>query len=218
MISAVAGTMVDLGLIPDGAEPETVPNSEDAAALEAHETAPIYEVELPDDLERLLDEPAFDDPDDDEPETIARYEDEEPDELARRLAKTERALTYERDQRLKVSRKNWEAEGTKYFPLADVSSIKADSRRAFLREARAQHQRTYTLLKPRLDEIEHIKQTAREDALAEERARVAGAYGRPMVGAGGSAPAPTDQERLAASRQKRDLRAGVRALIESGSV
>lgn len=213
MTSAVAGSMADLGLLPDEADPD--PSSPEAAAPAAQEAAYEFNPEIPDDLDELLNGP--EDLDDDEPVAASEtYEDA--DELARKLRSTEKQLAWERDQRLKVSRKAWEAEATKFFPLSDPAEIHADSRRAFLRAAKVRHQRTYTLLKPKLDEIAAIKASAHDTALAEERAAVAGAYGKPTVGVGGPPPTTTKDERLQEARMRRDLRSSVRALIDNGTL
>lgn len=210
--SAVAGTAADLGLVPAEADPTEGLNSEIAVAPEAQETE--FNPVLPDDIEQLLDEPELDD------ESVQALVEEidDPDELARELAKARKQLAFEKDQRVKASRKNWEQEAQKFFPLCDPAAIHADSRRAFLKAAKAQHQRTYALLKPRLDEIEQIKATAREQALAEERAAVAGAYGKPTVGTGTPPPSTTADDRLEMARQRRDLRGSIAAMIEAGRI
>lgn len=214
LASAVAGTLADLGGVTDEAEPE-VPNSpEDAAAPEAHETAPVFQYafdpKLPEDLDDLLNQP-------DEPTAaqVATYADEDHEELARRLAVTERQLEWERSQRLTQGRKVWEAEAKKYFPLAAAQTIQADSRRGFMRAAKEQHQQNYELLRPQLEEIARIKADLEVTGLAEARARTADAYGRPTVTVGAPTPGTTAGDRLADSRARRDLRGGVRAIVEN---
>lgn len=213
MMEAVAGTVADLGLIPAEAETES-PSSETAAAPPAQEAAIDYNPTLPDDLAELLDEPDLTEID----EEVAPDEYADPDELARELAKTRRLLEHERTQRITVSRKAWETEAKKFFPLADLTGITADSRRGFLRKAKEQHGRNYLLLKPQLDELAAQKKAADAALAANTRAGEANKWGPPVIGAGGPPPSTTADERLVAARRSKNLKASVRALLDNGTV
>lgn len=207
---ALAGFGAELGLsIDDDASNETVD------APTALETAAVdYNPRVPDEIEDFLNEP--DVLDDTSPLEIGEYAD--PEELARELARTQRLLEHERKQRITVSRRAWEAEAKKFFPLADASAIQSDSRRGFLRAAKDQHTRNLTVLKPQLDAIAAERRANAEANAARERETQANQWGTPVTSAGGPPPSTTKDERLQAARSRRDLRGGVRALIESGDI
>lgn len=208
---ALAGLGAELGLSIDDDDA----SSETVDAPRALETAEVdYNPRVPDEIEDLLNEP--DVLDDTSPLEISEYAD--PEELARELAKTQRLLEHERKQRITVSRRAWEQEAKKFFPLADASGIQADSRRGFLRAAKEQHTRNLTVLKPQLDAIAAERRANAEANAAREREQKAGQWGTPVVGAGGPPPTTTKDEKLQVARSRRDLRGGVRALIESGDI
>jgi hypothetical protein len=100
-------------------------------------------------------------------------------ELKRANAKAD----YEKGLRLKSERKKWVAEAAKFFPLADPSTITSDSRRAFRREAQAQHERMKN--NPQFQAfLENERQRVRREAEQ--------AWGKPTSGPG--AP-PSDTAR-----------------------
>lgn len=113
--------------------------------------------EIPPDLAALLDEPD-DEPDEfenDEPEPAAEvvdnpdgeYEDPgaEVAKLRKQVQAAEKKAAHERNLRVQTARGGWEAEAATVFRLGDVAlledaeikAIKADSKRDFMRQARA---------------------------------------------------------------------------------
>lgn len=212
MSEAVAGTAADLGLLPAEAQPEAA-SSEQTEALEP-EQEPVedYNPQVPDEIEMFLAEEELDL--DDEP-VVASEEYQDPDDLARRLAKAERALAHEREQRIRVSLKSWKQEGQKFFPLADLDNITADSRRGYLRAARDQHERNLRILEPQLRALKAAQGAADEAAAKAARDTEASKWGRPVTNAGGGVPTgSTNDERLLKARQKGDFTAATRALLE----
>lgn len=227
VVSAVAGTVADLfGDQTDAAEPVTVPNSPEADAPDlAHEPAtvlPDLNPDLPEDLADYLDAP---DLDDDEPAAVWGDEPDDegyvdPDQLARENAKLKKRLEYEQQQKLKVGQKAWAAEAKKIAPLATPDQIQATSRRAFLRQARAQHEERFALLKPHIESYEQAKQQLRAEVEAEVRAELAAAWGKPTVGAGATAPglASAKQDDLTRARNSRNLAGVARALMNNNDL
>lgn len=134
------------------AQPEIIlPASVSSEPEPVVETPTDYE--LPADLAALLDEPEeFEDDDEPEP-AVATVEEPDDDEyvdpqvaqLRRDLEKERRKTEHERKLRVQTARKDWEAEADRVFRLGDVplltpdelQSIKADSKRGFLRDAKA---------------------------------------------------------------------------------
>lgn len=209
---AVAGVVADLGINFGG--PSDTSSEAVATPDVAQETVDDYNPQVPDEIEMFL---AEDDLGlDDEPaEPVEPGEYQDPDELARRLVKAERALAHEREQRIRVSLKSWKAEGQKFFPLADLDNIKADSRRGYLRAARDQHERNVRILKPQIDALAAQQRAALDAAAQADQAREAAAWGRPVTGGGAAPPASTTaDERLAQARKRGDFRASVGALLE----
>jgi hypothetical protein len=190
-VEAAAGILSDI----DAAEVETdiSPSSQTEAVAETpQETAPEaptinLDPPLPPDI--LMDVDADDEPED-EPEAwedhgarLAQVDQDDPDEyvdpqvahLRAELKRVQKQAEYEKGLRLKSDRKKWEKEAAQFFPLADPSTIKAESRRAFRREAHAQHER--------------MKNNPQFKAFLEaERLRVrqeaAAAWGKPTSGPG----------------------------------
>lgn len=138
--------------------------------------------------------------DDDEPEPpaapVEEEEEVEPEwdedpaasKLRKDLAKANKQLAWEREQRVTASRKNWNAEAERRFPLADVENIQADSRRATLRAAAAQQQKMEKKLGPTLREIDELRAKVLEEARQEGRGIAEEAWGKPAFGA----PAATE--------------------------
>jgi hypothetical protein len=198
-----------------GPEPEPIPT----------------DYQLPDEMVELLAEP--DEPDD-EPEPYEpaayeapdEYEDPQVTEMRRRAEAAERKAAHERELRVKASRKDWEAEARRVFRLGEVplltddeiAGIRADSRKGFIREAKAVADRNKQValrFAPQPATPEPAAGTADEEQIrADERERVlAEMWGRPP---GGGTPAPSNSgqaERLARARRSGNLKDIMKARI-----
>lgn len=144
--------------------------------------------EVPAELQELLEEPDFDEDEDLEPvaevpvQDEYEYDDPEKQQLVRQLAKANKKLEWERQQKIKAARKGWEAEANKYFQFSNPAIIQADSRRAFLKQAQAQHEAVAKVAKPIFDSLAEERKRIKEQALAEARAEAAERWGRPSTG------------------------------------
>lgn len=116
------------------------------------------------------------------PVEIGEYDDPETQQLKQRLAAAERQIAHEKNLRAQNESKRWQEEAARRFPLADVDVIKATSRRSFLREAAASHERYERKLGPTLDELDRYKATLVEEAKQEGREQAEAAWGKPMSG------------------------------------
>lgn len=225
---AVAGTVADLFGTPDEAPAEPVNSTGDAAApQDAHEAALAVEPlatlgdPLPDDVAELLDAPDFDDidttPNLEYDPASGEYVD--PDELARQLAITKKQLQWEQEQRLKASARSWSQEAKKYFPYSRPESIKASSRRAFLRAAKDQHDTVAVHVAPLVAKLEEERTKVREEVRVEAQAEAREAWGQPLTGA---APAPSaaaqKADDLNRMRARRDLKGVARLMMENGEL
>ena len=141
-------------------------------------------------IEDLLDEPD-DPPVGDEPEpyrapTVQAEEtwddDEEKRQLKAQLVQAQKRLVWEQEQRTKAQEKDWRAEAGRRFPFSDPDSIKATSRRGFLRQAAEQHQRVEKKVKPLTDALEALREQTIVEARAQAKQEAAAAFGRPTVG------------------------------------
>ncbi len=110
------------------------------------------------------------------------YDDEQTIALKKQLAAANAQIAHEKTLRAQNESKRWAEEAARRFPLADVDVIKAQSRRSFLREAQASHQRYEQKLGPTLEELDRYKATLVEDAKAEGRQQAEQAWGKPMSG------------------------------------
>lgn len=170
---------------------------EDAAPVEGEQPAPETEeteeapswqadtsgldfLEEDDDLPEDPAPPTFED-DDPEPEPD-EYEDPAAARLRKDLAKANKQLEWERGQRIQASRKNWTAEAERRFPLADVDSIQADSRRATLKAAAASQTKMEKKLGPILQKVDQLRGEVLTEARQEARAEAAEAWGSPRQG------------------------------------
>ena len=220
--TAVAGTIADLfGESPAAAE-ETPNSPTDAAALEAQDAAfelPNLNPSLPDDLVEFLDEPDFD-------EEITASSDEvdefvDPDELARQNAQLKKRLEYVERQKLEATQKAWSEEAKKIAPLSRPETIKANSRRAFLREARKQHEDNFSLLAPHIEAYKTARESLKASIEAEIRSELADAWGKPNVG-GGPSGAPIEAveaaDKLDRARNTRNMTNVVKALMEGNRI
>jgi hypothetical protein len=191
-VEAAAGILSDI----DAAEVEVdiSPSSNTEAVAETpQETAPEaptinLDPPLPPDI--LMDVDADDEPeeeppawDDDHGARLAQVDSEDLDEyvdpqvahLRAELKRAQKQAEYEKGLRLKSDRKKWEKEAAQFFPLADPSTIKAESRRAFRREAHAQHERMKN--NPQFKAfLESERQRVRQEAEQ--------AWGKPTAGPG----------------------------------
>ena len=120
----------------------------------------------------------------DEIEEAPQYEepDEYVDDSTKELQKLQKQLEWERGQRIKLASKNWVAEAKRRFPLSDPHSLQVDSRRAMLREAKLQHDRTSKLVKPLLEQLKQQAKAEQEQTQADSRQQEVNAWGRPSTG------------------------------------
>ena len=216
--SAVAGTVADL--FGDTAVAEDAPNSPDAAAPSAQDAAvslPDLNPSIPEDLLEFLEEPDFDD---DEPVATTTEDDEfvDPEELARENAKLRKRLEWAESQKAKAEQAKWHEEAKKIAPLSRPETINANSRRAFLREARKQHEENFTLLAPHIEAYKAAKESLKATVEAEIRSELADAWGRPNLG-GGPSGAPVEAaaaaDELDRARNSRNLASVAKALLKN---
>lgn len=221
--SAVAGTVADL--FGEAAVAEETPNSPDAVAEGPQETAPAVELpdlndDLPDELAAFLEEPDFED---EEPTYTAASDDEfvDPDELARENAKLKKRLEWAEQQKAKAEQAKWQAEARKHFPYANVDSINATSRRAFLKQARAMHESNKALIAPQIEALRAKEAALRAEVEAKVKAELAEAWGKPNLG-GGPSGAPVEAaaaaDELQRARNSRNLAGIAKALMNSNNL
>lgn len=148
---------------------------------------PNFEPEVPQDIFDELDEPDFTaeaeaEVNDDED---LSYEDGDTEERKRRIAAEKRTAWLE-GRLADQNRSKWEAEAKKYFPLSEhaLKSIKADSRRAFLREARAAHDSVVPYVRPLVEQLAKATEQTKAEARLEGRQEAANAWGAPTTGPG----------------------------------
>ncbi len=222
-IAAVAADLLGAGdaaeqLLPDTEPVESlIPSSPEVPAAPAAgqeaDTTFSFDVEVPDELQDFLDEPEFDDTDDTSVEPAValeegEYEDPEVAALRKRAIAAEKKAEYEKNLRVKRERKAWEAEAAKFFPLSDPASIQADSRRGFLRAAKAQHEQ----MKPHAERI-------RAQIEAEARAKAVEAWGKPQ-GGGPQVPSESVEQSRQVERgfEQRGLQGGIREMLRTGKL
>lgn len=210
--------------VPD-VEAEDTPSSEetdettDEVVEETVEDTSPFEVEVPDDLlmELALEE-------DEEPEEEEPDEDEDPDDfsapdpkMAKALARAQREASFYKERVVKSSRTKWEDEAKKFFPLAEsvLPQIKAESRRSFLRQAKAAHDTVLPFVRTAVERVNAEKASAIENATAEARAQAEKAWGKPTVEGGPSTPAELDdqQKRLEKARRTGDFADTVKTML-----
>lgn len=186
---------------------------------------------LPDDLAELLDEPD----ELEEPEPVAEaepyvdpdeYVDPEVAALRKQLADANKKAEHERKLRVQTARKDWEAEAIRVFALGDVplldqaelGGIKAESRKDFLRQAKAKadsNKLVFQRFNPAA--IQTVEEPQDIDALVEARARALEAerWGNPAGGGAPSASADSvaQQQRLASARRRGNLADIIKARI-----
>jgi hypothetical protein len=204
-------------------------------STDQHETVTevVRDEEIPDDIKEWLETPDFEAEAEEEVESYlvqaAREEDEEfnieeewdPEkkELLKKLRAAEKKAQFFEEKRVESERGKWSEEAAKYFPYAAVDAIKATSRRAFLREAKAQHEARKT-------EVEQVEEKVRPKLEAELRDRIrkeveaefraagkesaAQAWGSPTVSVTTAQQGINDDERFNQTLQKRGLAAAIR--------
>jgi hypothetical protein len=92
-----------------------------------------------------------------------------------------------------------------------VEEIKATSRRGFLKQAAAQHERYARKLKPILGQLEELKGRAIETVKGEVRAETEAAWGRPTSGPGQPA---TEQAPAGETRRPANFKEAVMARVK----
>jgi len=200
---------------PEPVEAPTEASGQEAAVAQEDEQEtvelPTFEVELPEDLEAELDAPDFEaeaeaEVIDDGEEYVEGYE-VDSEERRKRIAAEKKAAWLE-GRLAETNRSKWEAEAKKYFPLSEhaLANIKADSRRAFLREARTAHQAVLPYVKPLVDKLAEAEAAVKAQAKADGRQEAQAAWGTPTSGPG-SAPvaASARNEELDAARRSGNL-------------
>lgn len=205
---SAAGLVEDmLGLASEASPVEGSSGSEASAASETvqeAETTADFDVDLPEDIAAIVDEPDFDA--EVEAEVAAEVEengfddDEDTVELRKQLRKAQKEAEFHKQQRLRAELPKWKQEAEKFFPLADIDSIKAESRRAFLREAAKQHR----ALKPKIDKVlarerEQLSATTEQERAA-KREEAAKAWGKPTAGGPGVPPEASQKVRAETDR------------------
>lgn len=182
-------------------ETEAPPETEPAPAL----------LPADEDYDLFTDEP-------DEPDEAAYtipVTDLDEDELRARLAKAEKRADFEREQRVKSSRKTWAQEAQEHFPYSEPETIQADSRRSFLEQAKAKDQVFRKQAAPLLARLEADREAIREEERTAARAETATAWGSPTTG---TASGPVDEaqtdQRLGDARRRRNLKDSVTALMD----
>lgn len=202
---------------------EAAEEAEQQAEVEGKEEEETYEwpnlgEALPDELaSELEEEPDF------------RFEEEElevdPDdeidpEVAKQLRKLEKERDHYKQLRLREGAKTWSQEATKFFPLSEpfLSTIKADSRRAYLKEAKSYHEALKPVveekvLKPARAAMEAERVKMREEE--KEAARKTWGQGAPPPS--GETQTPSEQaaiqERVTKARRTGEFSDIVKAMI-----
>lgn len=216
-----AATLAATLLAGDEEETEDAPSSEGTETTETVEQVemPDFDIELPADLTAELE--GFDEEDipDDEEEMAAlaeQYGEDNPD-LLKRLRNAEKKAQHFEQLRVQESRKNWQEEATKFFPLAEpfLSEIQQTSRRGYLRTAKQIHDRMRPIveekvLKPARDAIEQAKTDATTEAKKEARE----AWGQPVKDDGSvSSEVRVTQDTAQARRKRGELSDVIRNML-----
>lgn len=195
---------------PETPEAETEPEAE----AEAPEPPTFNFDPLPDDeLDRLLEEPDFDE--EAREEVAAKFdagdlsEDDDPEAMARDRAKDKR-IEYLEQRLVRSERHKWVEENLRKYPVLkdyaadDVRAFESTSRRAFAREAKALNDKLTAMLKPALDDIAAYRAQVQGEAEKAARVKAAEQWGLPALEPAGAAPPSTETERkLAAAREQR---------------
>jgi hypothetical protein len=177
---------------PEAVEAEAPEASEQPAAEEAAPAAPFdLNPELPEDLAAEIAEAEIDEQVEEE---VAAYEPEtdewgNPQEVdqdsIRELVKLRKQNEFLQRQVVQTKAGQWKAEGEKFFPLAkhalDDIAKSATSRRAFLKAAKAEHDRILPHVQTYLAEAKLVVDDKAASVTEEARAEVATAWGKPLT-------------------------------------
>lgn len=207
---AAAGLLADLEQFSAEADEAATGQVAEQQQEETEEANPFPEInwDTPEELKDVLNTPDFEEEEvedtwEDEGGQVEDEEFEDP-RMAKKMKKLEKQLAWEREQRVKASRKAWAQEAQKYFQFSNPEVIQANSRRAFLKEAQKQHLAVAKVAKPLFDQLAAEKAVLREQALAEAKAEAEQRWGRPTSGPTyQQAPVNTDtvrRERLNSAR------------------
>ena len=180
----------DLGLNQPVEAPAGASGQEAVVAQVVEQVAtpvPTYEPEVPQDILDELSEPDFTaeaEVEVNEDEDLS-FEDGDTEERKARIA-AEKRVAWLEGRIVDQNRAKWEAESIKYFPLSEhkIKEIKADSRRAFLREAQKAHDAVLPYVKPLVDQLTAAREAAKAEGTQEGRVEAANAWGSPTVGPG----------------------------------
>jgi len=176
-------------LIPDEA-PEAQAEGEQPQEDELE--IPEINWETPEELQAVFDAPDFDEEEEVEEFegegnvqptfTEDEYDDPEKAQLKKQLAKANKKLAWENEQRVKAQQGKWADEARKYYQFCNPELIQAKSRRNFLKQAEAQHMAVAKVAKPVFDQLSELKAKAKAEALAEARAEAEQRWGAPTSG------------------------------------
>lgn len=173
--------------VPDGFDPET--ETPDVDDLLADEPNPEAEVVVPDDVSE--------------------------DELRKLAYKAQKQARFEREQRVKAETRNWRAEAAEHYPYADLDTITAESRRAFLEAAKQDDQRFRERAKDLISENERTREEIKAEVEAEVEARYADGWGKPFTAGGGPPVEGAEtEERLSRARRQKSLVGVTKALMD----
>lgn len=163
----------------------------------------------------LDDEPIYQAP---EPASDEWDDDEEKRALKARLAKAERQIEWERNRAAKAAEKEWRAEAARRFPFSDPETIKATSRRGFLRDAAEQHQRVAKKIQPVLDALEATRTETVQEAKLQARVEAAQQWGRPTAGPSAAHVASVQSEEKEIKREDfKSFHEYAKAKLKSGA-
>lgn len=210
----------------DEAQDDPVSSEEPVAAEAPQETEQdldfdLFGVTAPPELEEELEAPEFElEPEaveDEEDDEFEDFEDHPDPKLLAKLKRAEKERDFYKQLRVKKDAKDWQAEAEKFYPLSSpfLDQINAQSRRAFLKQAKAFHD----TLKPYVDEkivkpARAAVEAARQKALDEARVEAEKRWGPADI----DAPAvPTDatvtRENVERARTKGDLADVIHAMM-----
>lgn len=171
--------------------PEATPNDLDLSQFTSDTSGLDWlqdEPEPDDEEDYTVEPPSFDEPVA-APVTAEETwdEDEEKQALRRQVAQLQKRAQWEQEQRVAQSQKKWREEAARRFPLSDPGTINATSRRAMLRDAKAQHDRVSTKIRPLLDRLEQERTQVLTETRQEVRREAQQAWGKPAVNVGQAA-------------------------------
>lgn len=216
--AAIASKMLIGDEAPEEEAPQVSSDEETVVAEEPQETETEFSFDLFDGEEpEGLDDEELDAPTLEEVQEEIELEEDEFEEfdelpdpkILARLKKAEKEAQFYKELRIKAAAKDWRAEAEKFYPLSTpfLDSIKAESRRSFLKQARQYHSamRPYVeekVLKPAKEAVERARQEAIEEARKEAEKR----WGPPTVEAPEvSSDVDATREAVEKARQRGEL-------------